>query len=182
MTKTLVLLAHPDLARSRINATLADAVADLPGVTLHDLAKAYPDRVFDVAEEQRLVLEHDVLVLQFPFHWYSVPNLLKQWFDEVLLRGFAYDADGPRLGGRTVRVVTSTGGTEQAYGPGGLHEYGMAELLLPLENTARRVGMGFGPPLVLHDVRNVGDEELGLHAKRYRELIEIPDKMRSCTS
>jgi glutathione-regulated potassium-efflux system ancillary protein KefG len=171
MTKTLVLLAHPDLARSRVNAALAEAVRDLPGVTVHDLLGAYPDRVFDVAEEQRLVLAHDVVVFQFPFHWYSVPNLLKQWMDEVLLRGFAYDAEGPLLSGRTLQVVTSTGGTAEAYGVGGLHQYEMSELLLPLANTAHRVGMAFGTPLVLHDVRNVSAEDLSLHAKRYRELL-----------
>ncbi len=32
--------------------------------------------------------------------------------------------------------------------------------------------MDFATPLVLHDVRNVGDEDLALHAKRYRELLE----------
>ncbi|MET1073520.1 MAG: NAD(P)H-dependent oxidoreductase, partial [Umezawaea sp.] len=105
---TLVLLAHPDLARSRVNATLAAAVADVPGVVLHDLAATAAD--FDVADEQRLLLEHESIVFQFPFYWYSVPALLKRWMDEVLVRGFAYDAGGSLIGGRTLLVVASTGG------------------------------------------------------------------------
>jgi glutathione-regulated potassium-efflux system ancillary protein KefG len=166
---TLVLLAHPDLAKSRINAALAKSVVDVPGVVVHDLSLSH--RAFDVAAEQRLVSEHDVIVMQFPFHWYSVPYLLKQWIDEVLVRGFAY-AEGPLLTGKTLQVVTSTGGTADAYGPGGLHQYPMERLLLPLENTAHRVGMAFAPPWVLHDVRGVSDEDLALHAKSYRHLLE----------
>jgi len=168
---TLVLLAHPDLARSRINAALAKSVVDVPGVVVHDLSAF--GRHFDVAAEQRFVLEHDLLVMQFPFHWYSVPNLLKQWIDEVLVRGFAYD-EGPLLTGRTLQVVTSTGGTADAYGPGGRHRYPMDQLLLPLANTAHRIGMAFATPLVLHDARGVDDRELALHAKTYRHLLENP--------
>ncbi|MEU1417141.1 NAD(P)H-dependent oxidoreductase [Streptomyces sp. NPDC005731] len=168
--RTLVLLAHPDLRRSRINSALADAVRDLDHVTLHDIHAAYPDRVIDVAAEQRLVREHDVIVFQFPFHWYSVPGLLKQWLDEVMLRDFAYDS-GPLLRGKTLQLVTSTGGVEEAYHPGGFHRFTMAELLRPLEQTAHRMGLAYAEPLVLHDARGTGDEELALHAKRYRELL-----------
>ncbi|MBW8705975.1 General stress protein 14 [Streptomyces sp. MBT84] len=168
--RTLVLLAHPDLGRSRINAALADAVRDLDHVTLHDIHDAYPDRVIDVTAEQRLVREHDVIVFQFPFHWYSVPGFLKQWLDEVMLRDFAYDS-GPLLGGKTLQLVTSTGGVEEAYRPGGFHCFTMGELLRPLEQTAHRMGLAYAEPLVLHDARGTGDEELALHAKRYRELL-----------
>jgi putative NADPH-quinone reductase len=54
---------------------------------------------------------------------------------------------------------------------GGRHRYPM-EQLLPLENIAHRVGMAFAPPWVLHDVRGVSDEDLALHAKSYRQLLE----------
>ncbi|MEV6606167.1 NAD(P)H-dependent oxidoreductase [Kutzneria sp. NPDC051319] len=168
---TLVLLDHPDLASSRINATLADAVRGLPGVTLHDLRAEYPDRRIDVAREQRLVRAHDLIVFQFPFQWYSVPSLLKQWMDDVLLRGFAYDGGKPLLTGKTLQVVTSTGGVEEAYREGGFHRYPMSALLAPLENTAHRTGMAFAPPLILHDVRAVTPIELAEHSERYRELL-----------
>jgi glutathione-regulated potassium-efflux system ancillary protein KefG len=168
---TLVLLDHPNLATSRINAALADAVRGLPGVTLHDLNASYPDRVIDVPREQRLVREHDVIVFQFPFHWYAVPALLKQWMDEVLVSGFAYDGRRGLLAGKTLQVVTSTGGVEETYREGGFHRFPMAVLLAPLENTARRVGMDFAQPLVLHDVRGVTEAELTAHAERYRGLV-----------
>ncbi|GAA3440047.1 NAD(P)H-dependent oxidoreductase [Kutzneria kofuensis] len=168
---TLVLLDHPNLAQSRINAALAAAARDLPGVTLHDLHAEYPDRNLDVPREQRLVEEHSLIVFQFPFHWYSVPSLLKQWMDEVLLKGWAYEGATPLLTGKTLQVVTSTGGVEEAYREGGFHRFPMSVLLAPLENTAHRVGMEFAPPLVLHDVRGVTDAELAEHVERYRDVL-----------
>jgi glutathione-regulated potassium-efflux system ancillary protein KefG len=168
---TLVLLDHPNLNRSRINAALADAVRDLPEVTLHDLHAAYPDRIIDVHHEQQLVREHELIVFQFPFHWYAVPSLLKQWMDEVLLPGFAYDGRAGLLAGKTLQVVTSTGGVEEAFRDGGFHRFPMSTLLAPLENTALRVGMAFAPPLILHDVRGVTDAELAAHTARYRNML-----------
>ena len=40
------------------------------------------------------------IVLQHPLYWYSVPGLLKHWFDKVLARGFAYGAGGRELVGK----------------------------------------------------------------------------------
>ncbi|MFD1275151.1 NAD(P)H-dependent oxidoreductase [Streptomyces kaempferi] len=141
--RTLVLLGHPDLARSRINQAMAGAARGLDHVTLHDLHAVYPDRRLDIAAEQRLVSDNEVIVLQFPLHWYSVPGFLKQWLDEVMTRGFAYDTRG-LLTGKTLLVVTSTGGVADAYRPGAFHRFTMTELLRPLEQTAHRMGMTFG--------------------------------------
>ncbi|MFI5811970.1 NAD(P)H-dependent oxidoreductase [Streptomyces sp. NPDC051643] len=168
--RTLVLLGHPDLARSRINQAMAGAARGLDHVTLHDLHAVYPDRRLDIAAEQRLVSDNEVIVLQFPLHWYSVPGFLKQWLDEVMTRGFAYDTRG-LLAGKTLLVVTSTGGVADAYRPGAFHRFTMTELLRPLEQTAHRMGMTFGRPLVLHDARGVSDDELAEHTERYRRLL-----------
>lgn len=73
-----------------MNGSLADAVRDLEGVTVRDLAAVRGESGFDVAEEQRLLVAHDTIVLQFPWYRYSVPGILKEWMDQVLLHGFAY--------------------------------------------------------------------------------------------
>ena len=170
-SRVLVVVGHPDLGSSRINAAMAAAVGDLDHVTVHDLHVAYPDRRLDVGAEQQLVREHDVIVLQFPFFWYSTPSIVKQWLDEVMLRDFAYDA-GPLLTGKTLQVAVSTGGVEEAYRQDGFHRFTTAELLRPLEQTAHRMGLAWAEPLVLHDVRGVSDEDLAAHAARYRTLLE----------
>jgi hypothetical protein len=62
MPRVLILFAHPALEKSRVNRRLAAAVSGLAGVTLHDLYEAYPHFDVEVRREQRLLLEHDVLV------------------------------------------------------------------------------------------------------------------------
>ncbi|MGW1895658.1 NAD(P)H-dependent oxidoreductase [Streptomyces sp. NPDC002004] len=169
--RTLVVLAHPDLDESRINAHLVDAIADLDHVTVHDIAAAYTHRPIDVPHEQRLLRQHDMIVWQFPWHWYSVPGVLKSWMDEVLTYGFAYGSGGTALRGRTLQVVTSTGGPETAYAPDGFHGFTMRQLLSPIEATAGLTGMRLAEPLVVHSARRISDEDLALYAKRYRKLL-----------
>jgi glutathione-regulated potassium-efflux system ancillary protein KefG len=172
---TLVVVAHPDLASSRVTARLTAAVRDLPHVTVHvlDPARGHgADGGFDVVREQRLLRAHDRIVWQFPWYWYSVPAVLKAWIDQVLTHGFAYGGGGDALHGKTLRLVTSTGGPESSYAAvDPTSRFTMAQLLAPLEATARLVGMRQAEPLVLHGARTVSDARLDAHAERYRELL-----------
>ncbi|MEV6210174.1 NAD(P)H-dependent oxidoreductase [Kitasatospora sp. NPDC051914] len=169
--RTLVVVAHPDLASSRVTARLADAIRDLHHVTVHDIAAAYPDGRIDVAREQQLLREHEVIVWQFPWHWYSVPAVLKSWIDQVLEFGFAYGPGGTALHGKTLRLATSTGGPAHSYRPDGHNRFTIAELLHPIEATAHLTGMNLIAPLVLFGARTASDEDLALHAKQYRALL-----------
>lgn len=84
MKKALVILAHPNFAESRGNKVLIEAIQSLPFVKIHDLYEQYPDWQIDVQFEQELLKNYDLVVLQYPLQWYSVPPLLKKWMDEVL--------------------------------------------------------------------------------------------------
>ena len=63
----------------------------------------------DILQEQRKIMWADMIILQFPLWWYSVPAILKGWFDRVLAYGFAY-GQGRSLAGRKVMLVLTTGG------------------------------------------------------------------------
>ena len=84
--KVLILFAHPALEKSRVNRRLIEAVKTLDGVTFHDLYQLYPDLDIDVAREQALLTEHDVVVMQHPLYWYSTPAMLKEWQDSGAVR------------------------------------------------------------------------------------------------
>ena len=79
MNKVLILFAHPALEKSRVNLRLIREVRDLPGITFHDLYETYPDFLIDVKREQKLMEDHQIIVLQHPFYWYSTPAILKEW-------------------------------------------------------------------------------------------------------
>jgi glutathione-regulated potassium-efflux system ancillary protein KefG len=171
LSRTLVLLAHPTLASSRVNTALVDAVRNLPGVTVRDLAAVRGEAGFDASVEQALLLEHDRIVLQFPWYWYSVPGILKEWMDQVLTYGFAYGSNGDKLHGKTLQVVTSTGGPGESYQPGGYNRFTMTELMRPLDATAHLCGMPLAEPLVVHGVHGVDDAALEGYAAAYRSLL-----------
>ena len=77
----------------------------------------------DVAEQIRRLQQADLLVLVFPFWWFSGPALLKGWFDRVLANGIAYGpdpyVDGPLKGTRALACV-AVGADADYYGPDGV--------------------------------------------------------------
>jgi putative NADPH-quinone reductase len=169
---TLIVLAHPNLEHSHINAPLAAGIAHLPGVSVRDLTALYPDGVIDVEAEQRALEAADTVVLQYPTYWYSPPALLKSWLDTVLVRGWAYGPSKPGvLAGKGLRVVTSTGGIEAAYSPDGFHGWHYDDILIPMRATARRLGMRWLQPLVVHGVRDVSPAELDAFVGEYRRML-----------
>ncbi len=174
--RILVLFVHPALHRSRANAALASAVRDLPGVTFHDLYEAYPNHLVDVDREQGLLREHEVIVWQHPFYWYSSPSLLKEWQDVVLEYGFAYGDQGTALRGKSLLSVLTTGGPAAAYQPDGYNRYRMSELLAPFNQTAYLCGMKYLEPFIVHGVRQLTDAQLQSAAAAYRtRLVELRD-------
>lgn len=132
----LIVTAHP--VENSLSHSLADRIAgklreqgmqveiaDLhaegfnPAMSRPDLdlyhgdASALPD---DIQREQQRVDRADRLVFVFPIYWWSVPGLLKGWFDRVLTLNWAYKAteDGRIVGNlRDVPVhLIATAGTD----------------------------------------------------------------------
>jgi len=172
MNKTLILLFHPDLTRSRANAALARAAAALPGVEVIDMQAAFPegfDLFRDGPGEAARLLAADRIVLQFPIQWYSTPPLLKAWQDAVLTRMFylEYEAEGSRLEGKPVMVAATAGNTPDAYTPRGRNMFPMTELLAPLRATAHRCGLVWGDPFVTYNADKLSPEELEDAASAY---------------
>ena len=166
-----MIAAHPAQHASRVNTTLIAAARALPFVTVHRLYASYPDFFIDTRREQQLLIEHDVLVLQHPFYWYSVPALLKEWIDLVLEHGWAYGPSGDRLHGKTWAHAISTGGSQPSYTREGLNQYSMDELLRPLEQTARLCAMRWAEPFVVHAARRLDDTALDTHTQRYADWL-----------
>lgn len=167
----LVILTHPDLSRSRVNSTLKSAIIDLPNVTIRELYKQYPDGKIDVAAEQALLKKADLVVLQFPFYWYSSPSLLKEWEDRVLTYGFAFGEKGTELKNKALMVAISTAGPKDAYQATGYNRFTLRQLLMPFEQTAHLCQMLYQPPFAVQGVRVISDDDLTKKAHEYRQLL-----------
>ncbi len=169
----LVIYAHPEPYSSTVNRVLIDQIKHLEHVTIHDLYGCYPDFFIDVHAEQQKLLAHDVIVFQHPLYMYSCPALLKEWFDRVISKGFAFGG-GSALQGKTWRSVITTGGREEAFSERGYNKYPLEQILQPFELTAALCLMEWVEPLVLYWARNVSAQERQRHANRYYQWLCDP--------
>lgn len=174
MTRVLVVVAHPDLSRSRVNAAWTRALLEDGRATVRVLTDTLVGDGFDAVAEQRALAAHDRIVLQFPFRWYSCPPLLKTWIDQVLERGWAYEPGGHALEGKELTVAVSTWSRASDYTTEGRYGRTMSELLSPFEVTALRVGMSYRPGFHVHDVGALSDADLAVTAKRLVEWVVAP--------
>lgn len=102
--KIMNLVFHPDLGESRVNSTWKKQLEESGKITTsRDMYSEYSDFQIDIDREQKLLLEHDRIVFQFPMYWWSVPPLLKQWLDDVLQYQFAYGSKGDKQKARICR-------------------------------------------------------------------------------
>lgn len=172
MGKLIVYYAHPGQRFSRANKAMADAARNIDGVTFVDLYAEYPRHDIDVDREQTRLLDHDVILFQFPLFWYSTPSLLKEWLDLVLEHGFAYGAGGDKLAGKTMMLAITMAGPEDAYTPSGYQHYPLRTFLTPLEQTARLCKMDFATPYVLHAALKAQEtDDITAHAAGYIRLL-----------
>ncbi|RUT33578.1 general stress protein [Paenibacillus zeisoli] len=172
--KTLVLVAHPNLEQSKVNKAWMNRLEQEENVTVHNLYSIYPNFEIDVEQEQQLLLEHDRIVLQFPFYWYSSPALLKQWQDAVLTYGFAYGSTGTKLQGKEFMLAISSGGAAEAYQAGGYNHYSMSELTRPFQATANLCGMHFLPSFLLQGVMTLTEEKVQHSAEALAAYVTNP--------
>ncbi len=175
-----MLFVHPVMHKSRINKRLNEAIKDTEGITFHNLYESYPDFHIDVDREQQLLLEHDIIVWQHPFYWYSSPSLLKEWIDLVLQHGFAYGRKGTALQGKQVLSAITSGGRMEAYQSGGRNDYSIPQFLAPFNRTARLCNMDYLPPFVVHGTHLLDEEGIDAAARNYKSLlISLRDELFS---
>lgn len=169
--RILVLFAHPAQRKSSINVAMAANARALEGVTFVDLYAEYPRFSVDVDREQRRLMDHDLIVFQFPVFWYSTPALLKQWQDLVLEYGFAYGPNGKMLAGKRTLACVTTGGSRADYAEDGGNSRVVEQFLYPLERTATLCGMEYLPPFVLFSANHLDDDSAQQHIQSYPRLL-----------
>ena len=151
--KVLIIFAHPDVENGSIaNRIIINEVKNVKDVEVRNLYQMYPGFKIDAEAEQKALIESDVIILQYPFHWYSIPGILKEWLDKVFLYGFAYGSAGDKLNGKEFLVSTTVGGPDGSYQETGHNRFTIEDFLKPLQQTAKLTGMKFNKPLVTHNM------------------------------
>jgi glutathione-regulated potassium-efflux system ancillary protein KefG len=168
----LVVFAHPAPDRAPVHGILLKTARAAGEVEVRDLYELYPDYVIDVTAEQAALARPDLIVLQFPLHWFTPPGLLVEWLDAVWLRGFAYGEGGNALVGRTLLAAFSTGARARDFEAGGVNRYPLGDFLRPLEQTARRCGLKWAEPFAVNEAGLAGDKAQARLAERWRNRLE----------
>ena len=185
MADVLVLVAHPDIARSRVNRTLAAQARLLPSdqVEVRDLYALYPDYVIDVEAEQAALAHARTVVWLHPVQWYSMPALMKLWVDEVLAFRWAYGPGAHALAGKCLWLVVSAGGSETSYRESGNNRHAFETFLPAYQQTAELVGMRFLEPCVFYGAHRAGNDGVVAHVRSFGErLLALAHEARAITT
>lgn len=136
----------------------------------------------DVATEQAKLVWADVVVLQFPLWWFSVPAILKGWIDRVFAHGFAIGVPKPgtrqwlrygegTLAGRRAMLAVTTGGRAEQFSLRGING-AIGDVLFWLNHGLfHYTGMTALEPFVAFRTVRTSDVEFDQIARRYVERL-----------
>ena len=117
MKNILIISGHPALRDNSFanKLIMEDLEKLLPEATFDCLSDLYPDYRIDVEAEQKKLVAADIIVLQFPIFWYSMPSLLAKWMEDVFIHGFSHGTTGKALVHKKLLLSFTTGAPESAY-------------------------------------------------------------------
>lgn len=159
---------HHDFLERRDRHILKRQQEELSATKLGTLAP-------DILAEQEKLKACDLLILQFPLWWFSMPAILKGWVDRVLTMGFAYGGgawyEEGGLKGRRAMLSLTTGGPEGLYGPRGIHGE-MDRILYPIQQGILHFcGFQVLPPFVAYGVAREDDMARGAILEAYHQHL-----------
>ncbi|WP_328392134.1 NAD(P)H-dependent oxidoreductase [Nocardia sp. NBC_00416] len=155
---------------------------DFDGITgpdlMHASGAAYRSGrlIEEVRVEQQKLLDADLVILQFPLWWFTMPAILKGWIDRVFTYGFAYGAQLLRYGagpfvGKRAMVVTTAGGRIGHYTERGVNGP-IDDLLFPINHGVLSfTGFEVLPPFVEHSAVHLDDQRYAEIAERFRQRL-----------
>ena len=92
----------------------------------------------DIVAEMEKLAQAEVVVFHTPLWWFSVPAVLKGWFDRVLAMGVAWDGgkiyDKGLLRGKKAMLCVVAGGPEDYFKPDGKHKASIEQILHPIQH------------------------------------------------
>lgn len=172
MKQIVAIFAHPRIRHSRLHKKLVQPLIDHPHVILRDLYDQYPDFIINVSEEQSYLKMADIIIWQFPIHWYSTPSMLKEWIDSVLTPEFTYSVKGKELEGKYLWPVLSCGASEESYTPKGSNGHSINSYLLPIYQTAQYCGLKVFEPFVIYQANKLPDDEISSKVSEYAQKVD----------
>lgn len=124
------------------------------------------------------LFEADLLILQFPMWWFSMPAIMKGWIDRVFAFGVTYDFgqtwDKGILKGRRAMLSFTTGAPPGVFAPDG-RSGDLERILWPVQGGVLALcGYDVLPPFVGYAVPWIENEGRQAVLEKYRQrLIDV---------
>lgn len=166
-----------------------DTLAPLTGDYFHpsmDSKQAFEQGLqsADIAGEQEKLRWADAVIFQFPLWWFSMPAIMKGWFDRVYACGFAYGVGehsdthwGDRYGegnlsGKRAMLLVTTGGWESHYSPRGINGP-IDDILFPVQHGMLFYpGFEVLPPLVIYHTSKTDDKKYATYCQQLAHRLD----------
>jgi len=139
----------------------------------------------DIEAELQKLEWCDLLILQFPLWWFSMPAILKGWVDRVFAaervygRGKWYDSGV--FAGKKAMLSLTTGSGADSYDVDGLHG-DIHRILYPINHGILRfVGFDVLPPFISWSPAHVSDEDRRAELLRYRSTLDAIEELSPIT-
>ncbi len=191
-SKALVALGH-EIKVSDLYASQFDAVAAAQDFTARGDADvlrydreqlyAHENGAFarEIQDEIERLIWADVVILQFPLWWFSMPAIMKGWVDRVFVNGLVYGGgkwyDRGGLKGRRAMLAVSTGCYPAMCGPDGING-DMDMILWPIQNGILRfAGFEVLPPYLAYSVAYRTEAERARELDRYGDYVGGLERM-----
>ena len=135
----------------------------------------------DIQSEIEKVQKADLLILNFPMYWTSIPAILKGWIDRVFVSGIFYG--GKRfynhggMAGKKAMLSFTLGGRDHMFGEHAIHG-SLENLLLPIQRgTLAYVGFEVLPPFIAYHVPYISLEARQQMLLDYAKHLQSLDQL-----
>jgi NAD(P)H dehydrogenase (quinone) len=116
----------------------------------------------DILGEIQKLQAAELVLFVTPIWWFSVPAILKGWFDRVLAMGVTWDGgkiyENGLLLGKQAMLIATAGGPADYYKPDGKHKATPQQILHPINHgTLAFCGLNVHEPFVALNVLGLDD-------------------------
>lgn len=138
----------------------------------------------DIVREQEKLRWADAVIFQFPLWWFSMPAIMKGWFDRVYACGFAYGVGehsethwGDRYGegkltGKRAMLLVTTGGWASHYSPRGINGP-VDDILFPIQHGMLFYpGFTVLPPMVIYHTSKMNEQKFAAHCEELAARLD----------
>ncbi len=137
----------------------------------------------DILDELDKIKRADLIIFNFPVYWFSMPAIMKGWFDRVFISGYCYGGvriyDRGGLKDKKAMLAFSLGGQDHMFGPGAVHGE-LETLLQPIQRgVLGYVGLTVLPPFIAFHVPYISLEARQQYLEQYRQHLLTLDQRPS---